>query len=56
MKKIILILILAAFAGSVLQTEVQAAPVGKTLAIKNVKKSHKSHKKHHHGKKSKHKA
>jgi hypothetical protein len=54
MKKIILILILAAFAGSTLmQTEVQAAPAGSVLAVKNLKKSHKNHKKHHHKKKSK---
>jgi hypothetical protein len=51
MKRTILILVLAAFAGSALmQTEVQASSV-KTMTIKNVKKHH--HKKHHRHKKKK---
>jgi hypothetical protein len=53
MKKFILILALAAFAGSVLQTEAQAAPGAHITQVKLVKKHHKKihHKKHHHKKK-----
>jgi hypothetical protein len=47
MRKLVLILTLAAFACSpMLQTEVKAAPGEKTIAVKNVKKHHKKHKKH----------
>jgi Ni/Co efflux regulator RcnB len=50
MKKIILILALAAFAGSVMQVEAQAAPRGQVMLVRVIKKHHKKHhhKKHHH--------
>ncbi len=50
MKKIILILALAAFAGSVMQVEAQAAPREHLIQVKAIKKHHKKHhhKKHHH--------
>jgi hypothetical protein len=51
MKKLILILVLAAFAGSVMRTEVQAAPGAPIIQVKALKKHHKKHKKHHHKKK-----
>ncbi|MDB6066633.1 MAG: hypothetical protein JWR26_2841 [Pedosphaera sp.] len=53
MKKLVLILTLAAFACSpLMQTEVKAEPGVKTIAVKNVKKHHKKAKKQHkkHGK------
>ncbi len=46
MKKLILILMLAAFAGTVMETEVQAAPSAKLMQVKAKKKHHKKHKKH----------
>ena len=50
MKKLIIILALAAFAGSPL-LEVQAAPGVQTMTVKHVKKHHKQHKHHHYHKK-----
>ncbi|HEX3799814.1 MAG TPA: hypothetical protein VH413_14045 [Verrucomicrobiae bacterium] len=51
MKKIILIILLAAFSGAVMQTEVQAAP--RVTQVKLVKKHHKQHHKKHGHKKHK---